>query len=846
VLLSDFLETSAKAFPCKVALVCQDRRVTFSGVDTHANSLGNALIDDGLRKQDRVAVYLDNSVESVVSIFGTLKAGGIFLVVNPQVKALKLRYILNDCQARVLITDSKHLTDVADIIPRCPDLKSIILTDHEKAPGLDEHVTGPRRASYRAILEQYPSGRPENHCIDIDLASLIYTSGSTGNPKGVMLTHLNMVSAATSIAQYLENTGDDVILDCLPLAFDYGLYQVLMAFKFGGTVVLEKGFVYPQQIIDVVIREKVTGWPLVPTVAAILLRLKKIEEHDFSRLRYITNTAQALPPSHILRLRQVFPHVKIFSMYGLTECKRVSYLPPDEVDRRPASVGKAMPNTQAFIVDDRGNEITEAGRAGELVVRGANVMRGYWNLPDETDRVLRPGPYPGEKVLYTGDLFQKDEEGYLYFLGRKDDIIKTAGERVSPREVENVLCEREDVVEAAVVGVEDELLGQAIKAFVVLVPDATPTEKDVMAFCSKRLEPFMVPKYVDFCRELPKTSTGKVRTKDLVKAKAVDSMAFSRDILRIDCEAETRRICSFIQKQAGDMRRSGAVVGLSGGVDSALCAELCVRALGKDKVLGLVLPERESNPISAEYATKLVRKMGIASETIDITPTIEALGAYENRDKPIRAVFPDYDGRWKSKIVLPADLLSKDALNFFTLKVEDSDGNIRSARLNNENLRGIVAATNAKQRTRMMYLYQCAERDNYLVCGTTNRSEAVQGFFVKYGDGGVDIEPIQHLYKNQVYQLAEHLGVIREIIDRAPSPDTFSFVVTDEEFYFRMPYDKLDLLMYAWENSVPIGEVCAAMDLTEEQVRRAFRDFTSKFNATKHLRTLPPTLDMRA
>jgi len=249
-------------------------------------------------------------------------------------------------------------------------------------------------------------------------------------------------------------------------------------------------------------------------------------------------------------------------------------------------------------------------------------------------------------------------------------------------------------------------------------------------------------------------------------------MAFRKDILRIDCEAETERICSFIHRQAGDMRKGGAVVGLSGGIDSALSAELCVRALGKDKVLGLILPEKESSPVSAEYAGKHARKMGIACETFDITRTLDAFGVYESRDNVIRSVFPDYESSWKSKIALPTDLLSRDALSYFTLKVQDGAGNVRSARLNNQSLRGIVAATNVKQRTRMVSLYHYAERENYLVCGTTNRSEAVQGFFVKYGDGGVDIEPLQHLYKAQVYQLAEHLGVIREIIERAPSPDT--------------------------------------------------------------------------
>jgi NAD+ synthase len=237
--------------------------------------------------------------------------------------------------------------------------------------------------------------------------------------------------------------------------------------------------------------------------------------------------------------------------------------------------------------------------------------------------------------------------------------------------------------------------------------------------------------------------------------------------------------------------------------------------------------------------------MGIATEAVDITNTLDTLGVYDKRDKAIRAVFPEYDASWKSKIVLPSDLLSRDALNFFSLKVQDPAGNTRSARLNSENLHSIVAATNVKQRTRMVCLYGVAERENFLVCGTTNRSEAVQGFFVQYGDGGVDIEPIEHLYKTQVYQLADYLGVIREIIERPPSPDTYSFSVTDVEFYFRMPYDTLDLLLYAWENNLPVEEVCAVMGLTDEQVKRAFRDFTSKHKATRHLRRLPPTLEMQ-
>ena len=320
-------------------------------------------------------------------------------------------------------------------------------------------------------------------------------------------------------------------------------------------------------------------------------------------------------------------------------------------------------------------------------------------------------------------------------------------------------------------------------------------------------------------------------------------MKFYKNILKIDPEKETSRISNFIQQQMLSMRRDGAVIGLSGGIDSALCAELCVRALGEEKVFGLILPEKESNSISKEYALKQAREMGIKTETIDVSPTLKGFGTYEKRDRVIREVFPEYDTHYRFKITLPPDLLSRDAFNFFTLTIDNGRGSVKSTRLKKDTLNAIIAATDTKQRTRMMHLYYFAEKMNYFVCGTTNRSETIQGFFVKYGDGGVDIEPIAHLYKTQVYQLSEYTGVIEEIIQRTPSPDTYSFEVSDEEFFFRIPYDKLDLLLYSWGKKVPIAEVCEVMNLTEDQVKRAFRDFTAKYNATQHLRRLPPTLE---
>ncbi len=328
-----------------------------------------------------------------------------------------------------------------------------------------------------------------------------------------MVTHLNVVSAATSITTYLENSPADVILNVLPLSFDYGLYQVLMAFKVGATLVLERSFVYPYAVVERMINENVTGFPVVPTIVAILLQLD-LAKYRFPSLRYITNTGAVLPTPHIAKLRQIFPHVRIFSMYGLTECKRVAFLPPDQVDMRPTSVGKAMPNVEAYAVDDQGR--LPAGKVGELVVRGSNIMKGYWRLPEETNKMLRPDPVTGEIVLYTGDQFWMDEEGYLYFVGRKDQIIKTRGEKVSPREVENVLCGLEEVVEAAVVGVPDPILGQAVKAVVTVKKGAQLTSQDVVRHCARHLEDFMVPKVVEIRDHLPTTPTGKVDQRELI------------------------------------------------------------------------------------------------------------------------------------------------------------------------------------------------------------------------------------------------------------------------------------------------------------------------------------------
>jgi len=506
MLLQSFLENSARLYPNKVALIYKDARLTYAEINRRANQVAVLLRSQGIKRGDRVAIFLENSVESVISLFGILKADAVFVMLSPQLKAPKLEYILNNCGAKALISDVSRLNAASGVLSNASSLESVVFVgDKEKIKaGIHRNSISWSEADKFSNLQD---AKPSN--INIDLASIIYTSGSTGNPKGVMLTHLNMVSAATSITTYLENVTDDIVIDVLPLSFDYGLYQVLMAFKFGGTLVLEKSFVYPYEVLKRMVEEKVTGFPGVPTIFAILLQMKDLKKYDLGSLRYITNTAAALPVKHIQQIRETFPQAKLYSMYGLTECKRVSYMPPDELDHRPDSVGKCMPNMEGWVVGKDGNRVGP-GVVGELIVRGPNVMKGYWGDPDGTDEVLKPGMLPGEKVLYTGDLFRTDEEGFFYFVGRKDDMIKTRGERVSPKEVENAIHELEGVDEVAVIPVPDEILGSAIKAFIVPRNGYRLTEKNVLSHCKRYLEEIVIPKYFEFRETLPKNPSGKI------------------------------------------------------------------------------------------------------------------------------------------------------------------------------------------------------------------------------------------------------------------------------------------------------------------------------------------------
>jgi long-chain acyl-CoA synthetase len=510
-MLHEFLERNVVNCPDKIALIVRDQRLTWADIGRQSAQLANKLQSVGVQRGDRVVIYMDNSAELAVSILGVLKADAVFSVVNPQTKGDKLQYLINDCRATTFIADRVTGRIWTKVLPNTPCVSNALVITGGKPVEDIAHVTV---HDYTTSLEQSSDKDPATRNIPIDLAGLIYTSGSTGDPKGVMLTHLNMVSATESITTYVENVHEDVIINMLPMSFDYGLYQWLMVNQFGGTLVLESSFNYPSKVLNLIESEQVTGLPVVPTIASLLTQFAD-KGLKLPGIRYVTNTAAALAESHIKTLQKICPNARIYSMYGLTECKRVAYLPPEDIDCKSDSVGRPMPNMEVFVLDPHTGDEVPHGEIGELVIRGPHVMKGYWEKPEITNRWLKPGKLPGEMWLWSGDLFKQDDEGYLYFVSRKDDIIKSRGEKVSPKEVEKVLYSLEGVLDAAVVGEDDPIMGQAIRAYLVVTEGTQYKAIDIVRYCAKQLEPFMVPKYVTFLSEMQKTTSHKITKKNM-------------------------------------------------------------------------------------------------------------------------------------------------------------------------------------------------------------------------------------------------------------------------------------------------------------------------------------------
>ncbi|RYZ94917.1 MAG: long chain acyl-CoA synthetase, partial [Moraxellaceae bacterium] len=487
-LLSDSLDIAYRKHPDVIAVTVGEQEYTYRNLYEQSQSIAAYLREQGLAPGERVAIFMENSWPIVPSIFGVLYAGGVFLVINHLTKAHKLAYILQDSGARFLLSDAAVAGQFLPVLSACPALRAVIYAGATIAADCHQPLVPLAQVLSTAAVEPiYPKR------ISVDLAALIYTSGSTGDPKGVMMTHANMVFTSDSLIEYLRLDDQARIACFLPLAFDYGLYQILMAVRLGARLIVCKSFAFPAQVFNEISRTQASVFPGVPTVFSTLIGIHHKTPLCFPSVTRVTNTAAALPPEYVPILKVIFPNALVYKMYGLTECKRVSFLEPEDVERYPTSVGKAIPGTQVFILDEHRKPLPP-NQMGTLYVRGAHVMQGYWNKPLETDKMLVKDLFPGENILCAQDQFTCDENGNLYFCGRVDDIIKSRGEKVSPVEVENVLYRLPGVREAAVLGIDDPIEGQTIKAFVAIDADSGLDEKKIRQFCTAHLENFMVPK----------------------------------------------------------------------------------------------------------------------------------------------------------------------------------------------------------------------------------------------------------------------------------------------------------------------------------------------------------------
>ncbi|MBN1608714.1 MAG: AMP-binding protein [Polyangiaceae bacterium] len=502
-LVHETLLDTARRCPEELAVIADDQQYTYGQLLDSAQRMAGTLVDLGIERGDRVAVFAENCWLSVVSLYATLMTGGAFIIVNPQTKSEKLKFMLEDSGARCLVAQD-HLGDsFRPILSECAALGVVISTGDPSAAAAKPVVPFADAIAGRPLLDPIPT-------IPLDVAAIIYTSGTTGTQKGVTLTHQNMVFTMDSVIEYLRLDAAHRFLNVLPLSFSYGLYHVLMSVRLGIAVVLERSFAFPARVFQRMREHEVTVFGAVPTIFSMLLTVHGRSPLTFPSVRRVTNAAAALPESYIPALREVFPNALLFKMYGQTECKRALYLEPELVDSKPGSVGKPIPGTEAYLLSPEGLPVA-AGEAGILHIRGPHVMLGYWNRPEETARALRPGRYPGERVLCTHDWFKMDTEGFFYFVARNDDIIKTRGEKVSPTEIEHALVAMPGIREAGVIGVPHDLFGQAIRAYVVLEDGASLAPRAIQLMCREKLENLMVPEQVVIVAALPKTESGKIR-----------------------------------------------------------------------------------------------------------------------------------------------------------------------------------------------------------------------------------------------------------------------------------------------------------------------------------------------
>lgn len=518
-LLADLVSRGAKRYPNAVALTQDDSSISYGELQDRVEQFACGLLALGIARTERVAIYLEKSIATVVASFGSAAAGTVFVPVNPLLKADQVAYILRDCNVRLLVTSSQRFSMIQDALNGCPDLCHVVLTGQS----MDSIQPSDRPAGrldvvpWESLAQQHR--RLGHRVIDTDMAAILYTSGSSGRPKGVVLSHRNMVAGAKSVASYLENTSHDTLLAALPLSFDAGFSQLTTAFHVGARVVL-LNYLLPRDVLKALGREGVTGLTAVPPLYIQLAQLDWSKDID-TTLRYFANTGGRMPRETLAALRKRVPSAKPFLMYGLTEAFRSTYLPPEQVDLRPDSIGRAIPNAEILVLRADGSTCMP-DEPGELVHRGALVGMGYWNDPVKTAERYKPlaADAPGrqagltlpEYAVFSGDTVRMDAEGFLYFIGRSDEMMKTSGYRVSPTEVEEILYATQMVGECMVFGVEHATLGHAIQA--IVTPPAQTDLIDASAVlnaCRSRMPAYMVPAGIDIVEgPLPRNPNGKI------------------------------------------------------------------------------------------------------------------------------------------------------------------------------------------------------------------------------------------------------------------------------------------------------------------------------------------------
>ncbi|WP_407278602.1 acyl-CoA ligase (AMP-forming), exosortase A system-associated [Aromatoleum evansii] len=515
-LLHDLIRAAVARNPAQAALTRGAQTLSYAELETQCGAFAAGLLGLGLARAERVAIYLEKRFEFVAAAFGTSAAGGVFVPVNPLLKGEQVGHILRDCNVRVLVTSAERLPLLQAVLAQCHDLRQIVLVGNPAELPTVEGATVHRWSDLAAAPP-----RSGHRVIDTDMAAILYTSGSTGRPKGVVLSHRNVVTGARSVAQYLENHAGDTLLAALPLSFDAGFSQLTTAFHAGARAVLID-YLLPRDVLNAVVRERVTGLTAVPPLWIQLAGLdwpETVGEH----LRYIANTGGRMPFETLKALRAKLPRTRPFLMYGLTEAFRATYLPPEEIDRRPDSIGKAIPNAEVLVLREDGSECAP-NEPGELVQRGALVGMGYWNDPEKTAERYKPLPAGiggretglqiPEIAVFSGDTVRRDEEGFLYFIGRRDEMMKTSGYRVSPTEVEEIIYGTGRVGECVAFGLPHPALGQAICVVATPAPGSTLDPAALLADCRSRMPAYMVPARIEVrSGPLPRNPNGKIDRK---------------------------------------------------------------------------------------------------------------------------------------------------------------------------------------------------------------------------------------------------------------------------------------------------------------------------------------------